>query len=42
LVQSFYAGHALLPTVTPLPFFAYPFLVATLLGWAWVLLREEG
>jgi hypothetical protein len=35
-----YAGEALLPTSTPLPFFAYPFLVATLLGWAWVLLRE--
>jgi hypothetical protein len=36
-----YAGEALLPTSSPLPFFAYPFLVATLLGWAWVLLREE-
>ena len=34
-----YAGEALLPTSSPLPFFAYPFLVATLLGWAWVLLR---
>lgn len=33
-----YAGEALLPTSSPLPFFAYPFLVATLLGWAWVLL----
>jgi hypothetical protein len=36
-----YAGEVLLPTATPLPFFAYPFLVATLLGWAWTLLREE-
>lgn len=36
-----YAGEALLPTSSPLPFFAYPFLVATLLGWAWMLLREE-
>ena len=35
-----YAGEALLPTSSPLPFFAYPFLVATLLGWAWGLLRE--
>ena len=35
-----YAGEVLLPTSTPLPFFAYPFLVATLLGWAWVPLRE--
>jgi hypothetical protein len=36
-----YAGEVLLPTATPLPFFAYPFLVATSLGWAWTLLREE-
>jgi hypothetical protein len=35
-----YAGEVLLPTATPLPFFAYPFLVATLVGWAWTLLRE--
>jgi hypothetical protein len=35
-----YAGDALLPTASPLPFFAYPFLVATLLGWAWTLMRE--
>jgi hypothetical protein len=36
-----YAGEALLPTSSPLPFFAYPFLVATLLGWAWMLVRKE-
>ena len=36
-----YAGEVLLPTSSPLPFFAYPFLVATLLGWAWTLLREK-
>jgi hypothetical protein len=36
-----YAGEALVPTSSPLPFFAYPFLVATLLGWAWMLLRKE-
>jgi hypothetical protein len=36
-----YAGEALAPTSSPLPFFAYPFLVATLLGWAWMLLREQ-
>jgi hypothetical protein len=36
-----YAGEALLPTSSPLPFFAYPFLVATLLAWAWVLLRGQ-
>ena len=37
-----YAGEALLPTSAPLPFFGYPFLVATLLGWAWILIRERG
>ena len=37
-----YAGEMLLPTSTPLPFFAYPFLVATLLGWGWMLLKEDG
>jgi hypothetical protein len=36
-----YAGAALLPTSSPLPFFAYPFLVATLLGWTWMLGRAE-
>ena len=35
-----YTGEALLPTSSPLPFFAYPFLVATLLGWAWTLTRR--
>jgi hypothetical protein len=35
-----YAGEALLPTSSPLPFVGYPFLVATLLGWAWMLMRE--
>ncbi|MGH7580259.1 MAG: hypothetical protein ACREM9_08810 [Gemmatimonadales bacterium] len=36
-----YAGEALLPTSSPLPFLAYPFLVGTLLGWSWMLLRED-
>jgi hypothetical protein len=36
-----YAGEVLLPTSSPLPFFAYPFLVATLLGWAWTLMRTR-
>lgn len=36
-----FAGEALPPTASPLPFFAYPFLVATLLGWAWTVAREE-
>lgn len=34
-VQVFMGG-ALTPLSRPLPFFAYPFLVATLFGWAWV------
>ena len=33
-VQIF-AGHALTALSQPLPFFAYPFLAATLIGWAW-------
>jgi len=35
-----YAGEPLLPTSSPLPFLCYPFLVATLLGWTWMLIRE--
>lgn len=31
-----FAGTALTPLSTPLPFNAYPFLVLTLFGWAWV------
>lgn len=30
-----FAGRNLTPLSEPLPFFAYPFLVFTLLGWAW-------
>jgi hypothetical protein len=33
-------GEPLLPTTSPLPFFAYPFLVLTFLGWIWSLLGE--
>jgi hypothetical protein len=35
-------GEQLLPTAAPLPFFAYPFLVMTLVGWIWALVRGEG
>jgi len=31
-----FMGRALTPLSQPLPFFAFPFLAATLLGWAWV------
>ena len=37
-VQIF-TGGALTALSTPLPFFAYPFLAATLFGWAWVHYR---
>lgn len=36
-----YAGELLLPTASPLPFFAYPFLVTALLGWAWMLMAGK-
>jgi len=38
-VQIF-VGRALTPLSHPLPFFAYPFLAATLFGWAWVHYRN--
>ena len=38
-VQIF-SGRALTPLSQPLPFFAYPFLAATLFGWAWVNYRN--
>jgi hypothetical protein len=37
-VQIF-SGRMLTPLSRPLPFFAYPFLAATLFGWAWVHYR---
>lgn len=39
-VQIFLSSE-LTPLSRPLPFFAYPFLVATLLGWAWVHYSER-
>jgi hypothetical protein len=38
-VQIF-MGHPLTPLSQPLPFFAYPFLVIALFGWAWVHYRD--
>ena len=38
-VQVF-VGRTLTPLSRPLPFFAYPFLAVTLLGWAWVDYRD--
>ena len=40
LALQVFAGHTLSPLATPLPFYAYPFLVATIFGWVWVLLRH--
>ena len=34
-----FLGHGLTPLSEPLPFYAYPFLVVTLFGWAWVYTR---
>jgi hypothetical protein len=34
-------GEPLLPTSAPLPFFAYPVLVLTFLGWIWSALRDS-
>lgn len=34
-------GRQLLPTASPLPFFAYPFLVLTFAGWIWFLLKNN-
>lgn len=33
-------GETLSPISSPLPFFAYPFLVLTFIGWIWTLLRK--
>ena len=32
-------GEQVLPTSSPLPYFAYPFLVLSFLGWIWSVLR---
>jgi hypothetical protein len=34
-------GEQILATSSPLPFYAYPLLVLTFLGWIWTLLREN-
>ena len=36
-----FAGEQILPTSSPLPFFAYPVLVATMIGWIATLLRAK-
>jgi hypothetical protein len=34
-------GEQLLPISAPLPFYAYPVLVMTFIGWIWSLSRES-
>ena len=34
-----FLGEQVLPTSSPLPFFAYPFLVLVFVGWIWTLLK---
>jgi len=36
-----FSGQPLTALSEPLPFYAYPFLVATLIGWAWERYRSE-
>jgi len=35
-------GEQVLPTASPLPFFAYPLLVLTFASWIWTLLKRDG
>ena len=37
-----FLGEQVLPISSPLPFFAYPFLVFTLAGWIWTLRKQDG
>lgn len=37
-----FGGNPLTPLDRPLPFFAYPFLAATLCGWAWATIKHSG
>ena len=39
-VQIF-TGHPVTGLTEPLPFYAYPFFVATIFGWGWALLRTN-
>jgi hypothetical protein len=39
VAAQLFMGRALTPLARPLPFFAYPFLAVTLIGWAWTHYR---
>lgn len=36
-----FSGAGLTPLTRPLPFYAFPFLALSLVGWAWVLTRKQ-
>jgi hypothetical protein len=36
-----YWGEVVLPVSKPLPYFAYPFLVLTFIGWIWTTLKKD-
>lgn len=36
-----YGGVQILPTSSPMPFYAYPVFVATFVGWIWTLLKAD-
>lgn len=36
-----FTNHSVDPLTRPLPFYAYPFFVITIFGWAWKLLRHD-
>ena len=36
-----FAGAQIMPTTVPLPFYAYPVLVATFVGWIWRILKAD-
>ncbi len=38
--ERIFLGEQITPIASPLPFFAYPFLIATFAGWIWTLLKR--
>jgi hypothetical protein len=36
-----FTGHSVNALTKPLPFYAYPFYAATLVGWAWTLIKKS-
>jgi hypothetical protein len=41
IALQIFAGIQITPLTSPLPFLAYPVLVATLVGWIWALLKAD-